>query len=315
MNQSDQIGCARLGFAVKNKSTNMKGISIALGMIVFNLTMACFAQVKELNNPFYCFGNAMNLPNAPKSFEEQAALVKKIGYKAISGSGVENYFEFRKALDHEGLKLPEIYIELNIDKGIAIGETQLKKIIRDSKDRDLLITLPISSKLYKNNHLEGDAKLVEILTELADYAAVYHVKLAIYPHFSNYCESIDHALKIASMAGRSNIGIVFNLCHFLKVEGKEHIEEAVTRAMPYLMMVSICGADSGDTKNMDWNRLIQPLGSGSFNTYDFVKLVKDKGYNGIFGLQCYNIKVDAQAALFQSLDTWNSFKRRYIAEK
>jgi sugar phosphate isomerase/epimerase len=304
-----------LGFAVKNKSTNMKGISIALGMIVFNLTMACFAQVKELNNPFYCFGNAMNLPNAPKSFEEQAALVKKIGYKAISGSGVENYFEFRKALDHEGLKLPEIYIELNIDKGIAIGETQLKKIIRDSKDRDLLITLPISSKLYKNNHLEGDAKLVEILTELADYAAVYHVKLAIYPHFSNYCESIDHALKIASMAGRSNIGIVFNLCHFLKVEGKEHIEEAVTRAMPYLMMVSICGADSGDTKNMDWNRLIQPLGSGSFNTYDFVKLVKDKGYNGIFGLQCYNIKVDAQAALFQSLDTWNSFKRRYIAEK
>ena len=303
-----------MGFALKNKSTNMKGISLALAMIVVNLTMACFAQVKELNNPFYCFGNAMSLPNAPKSFEEQAALVKKIGYNAISGSGVENYFEFRKALDQEGLKLPEIYIELNIDQGIALGETKLKKIIRDSKDRDLLITLPISSKLYKNNQLEGDVKLVEILTDLADYAAVYHVKLAIYPHFSNYCESIDHALKIASMAGRSNIGIVFNLCHFLKVEGQDKIEAAVTKAMPYLMMVSICGADSGDTKNMDWNRLIQPLGSGSFNTYDFVKLVKDKGYNGIVGLQCYNIKVDAQAALFQSLATWNSFKRKYTAE-
>ncbi len=303
-----------MGFALKNKSINMKGISLALAMIVVNLTMACFAQVKELNNPFYCFGNAMSLPNAPKSFEEQAALVKKIGYNAISGSGVENYFEFRKALDQEGLKLPEIYIELNIDQGIALGETKLKKIIRDSKDRDLLITLPISSKLYKNNQLEGDVKLVEILTDLADYAAVYHVKLAIYPHFSNYCESIDHALKIASMAGRSNIGIVFNLCHFLKVEGQDKIEAAVTKAMPYLMMVSICGADSGDTKNMDWNRLIHPLGSGSFNTYDFVKLVKDKGYNGIVGLQCYNIKVDAQAALFQSLATWNSFKRKYTAE-
>ncbi len=292
----------------------MKGISLALAMIVVNLTMACFAQVKELNNPFYCFGNAMSLPNAPKSFEAQAALVKSIGYNAISGSGVENYFEFRKALDQEGLKLPEIYIELNIDQGIALGETKLKKIIRDSKDRDLLITLPISSKLYKNNQLEGDVKLVEILTDLADYAALYDVKLAIYPHFSNYCESIDHALKIASMAGRSNIGIVFNLCHFLKVEGQDKIEAAVTRAIPYLMMVSICGADSGDTKNMDWNRLIQPLGSGSFNTYDFIKLVKDKGYNGIVGLQCYNIKVDAQAALFQSLATWNSFKIKYTAE-
>jgi sugar phosphate isomerase/epimerase len=304
-----------LGFAVKNKSTSMKGISMALVMIVANLSMGCFAQIKEFNNLFYCFGNAMNLPNAPKSFEEQAALVKKIGYKAISGSGEENYFEFRKALDREGLKLPEMYIELNIDKGIALGETKLKKIIRDAKDRDLLITLPINSKLYRNNHSEGDLKLVEILTELADYAAVYHVKLAIYPHFSNYCESIDHALKIATMAGRSNIGIVFNLCHFLKVEGQEQIEAAVTRAMPYLMMVSICGADSGDTKNMDWNRLIQPLGAGSFNTYDFVQLVKDKGYNGMFGLQCYNIKVDAPAALSQSLDTWNSFKRKYSAEK
>ena len=298
-----------------NKSINMKGILIALGMILLNLNMGCFAQVKELNNPFYCFGNAMNLPNAPKSFEEQAALVKKIGYKAISGSGEVNYFEFRKALDQEGLKLPELYIELNIDQGIAIGETKLKKIIRDAKDRDLIITLPISSKLYRNNHLEGDLKLVEILTELADYASVYNVKLAIYPHFSNYCESIDHALKIATMAGRSNIGIVFNLCHFLKVEGQDQIKEAVTRAMPYLMMVSICGADSGDTKNMDWNRLIQPLGSGSYNTYDIVKLLKDKGYNGIFGLQCYNIRVDAQVALIQSLNTWNSFKRKYAVDK
>ena len=64
-----------------NKSTTMKGISLALGMILLNLNMGCFAQVKELNNPFYCFGNAMNLPNAPKSFEEQAALVKKSGIK------------------------------------------------------------------------------------------------------------------------------------------------------------------------------------------------------------------------------------------
>ena len=62
-----------------NKSTTMKGISLALGMILLNLTMGCYAQVKELNNPFYCFGNALNLPHAPKSFEDQAALVKKIG--------------------------------------------------------------------------------------------------------------------------------------------------------------------------------------------------------------------------------------------
>jgi hypothetical protein len=118
-----------LGFAVKNISKNMKGISMVLVMIIANLSMGCFAQIREFNNPFYCFGNAMDLPNAPKNFEEQAALVKKIGYKAISGSGEENYFEFRKALDREGLELPEMYIELNIDQGIVHGDTQQKKLL------------------------------------------------------------------------------------------------------------------------------------------------------------------------------------------
>jgi len=289
----------------------MKTLSMVLVVVIVNLTLPCVAQNKDFNNLFYCFGNAMNLPNAPKSFEDQAILAKKIGYQAMSGSGEQNYFEFRKALDRVGLAMPEIYIELNLDQGIASKDSLLKKIIRDSKGRDLLITLPIVSKLYKNNPIEGDIKLVEILTPLADYAASYQVKLAIYPHYLLYCESIQHALKIATMAARPNIGIVFNLCHFLKVEAEVQIEASLTQAMPHLMMVSICGADAGNTKNMDWNKLIQPLGAGSFDTYRFVKLLKDKGYQGRIGLQCYNIKEDAATALSQSLSTWNEYKNKY----
>jgi sugar phosphate isomerase/epimerase len=291
----------------------MKTLSMVLVVVIVNLTMPGVAQNKDFNNLFYCFVNEMNLPNAPKSFEDQAILAKKIGYQAMSGSGEQNYFEFRKALDRVGLAMPEIYIELNIDQGIAYKDSLLKKIIRDSKGRDLLITLPIVSKLYKNNPIEGDTKLVEILTPLADYAAAYQVKLAIYPHFSLYCESIQHALKIATMAARPNIGIVFNLCHFLKVEGEAQIEAALTQALPHLMMVSICGADAGDTKNMDWNKLIQPLGTGSFDTYRFVKLLKDKGYQGKIGLQCYNIKMNVSTALSLSLNTWNGYKNKYSA--
>jgi len=291
----------------------MKRVSIILVVVFSHLMNTSQSQNMDFNNLFYCFGNSMSLPNAPKSFDEQALLAKKMGYQAMSGSGEQNYFEFRKALDRVGLSMPEIYIELNIDQGIASKDSLLKKIIRDSKGRDLLITLPIVSKLYKNNPLEGDLKLVEMLIPLADYAAAYQVKLAIYPHFSLYCESIQHAVKIATMAARPNIGIVFNLCHFLKVEGEAQIEEALTQSMPHLMMVSICGADAGDTKNMDWNKLIQPLGAGSFDTYRFVKLLKDKGYQGRIGLQCYNIKADAATALSQSLNTWNSYKNKYSA--
>jgi len=77
-------------------------------------------------------------------------------------------------------------------------------------------------------------------------------------------------------------------------------------------MISISGADSGNTKEMGWDQLIQPLGEGTFNTYNLVKLAKDNGYEGPFGLQCYNIKQDAEIALTTSINTWREYQKRYL---
>jgi len=268
-----------------------------------------------LNNPFYCFNNSMRLTGAPTDYAGQARLVKELDYDGISGHGEEKYFEFRKALDEVGVAMPEIYIPLKIDPGVPAYHPLLKELIRDSKNRDLLVTLHLHSEMYKNNKQEGDLKFAEILAELADYAAQYHVKLAVYPHIAFYCEDIDHVLRLIKLTNRPNVGAVFNLCHFLKVEGAENMEHQVLKVLPYLLMVSVSGADEGDTKKMDWDRLIQPLGKGTFDTYSLVKLLKDNGYNGKFGLQCYNIKMDCKPALTQSVNAWKEFKIRYKKEK
>ena len=102
-----------------------------------------------------------------------------------------------------------------------------------------------------------------------------------------------------------------NLCHLLKVEGEKGWEEKVLAAMPHTFMVSINGADSGNTREMGWDRLIQPLGEGSFDTYRLLKLLKDNGYDGKFGLQCYNINQDCEAALTRSIHTWKVYQSRY----
>jgi sugar phosphate isomerase/epimerase len=85
--------------------------------------------------------------------------------------------------------------------------------------------------------------------------------------------------------------------------------------MPYIYMISLNGSDSGDTQSMDWDRLIQPLGEGTFDVYKLVKLAKDNGYDGPFGLQCYNIKQDCEVALTKSINTWKEFQAKYAAEK
>lgn len=294
----------------------MKQLQLLALFLILSGSFSCLSQERKLDNVFYCFNNAVRmLPNAPVGYEEQARLVKRLGYNGISGSGEESYFDFRKALDSVGLDMPETYISLTIDSGIPFYNPLLKELIRDSNDRDLLITLHLHSEIYKNNKKEGDVKFAEVLTELADFARKYNVKLAVYPHFAFYCETFEHSLKLSRMVNRPNFGAVFNLCHFLKVEGQENMEEQLKSSIPDIFMVSVCGADTGDTKSMGWDRLIRPLGEGSFDTYSLVKLLKDNGYNNRFGLQCYNIKLDCEEALTRSINTWDSYKKRYALEK
>ena len=74
-----------------------------------------------------------------------------------------------------------------------------------------------------------------------------------------------------------------------------------------LEFVSINGADAGETNEMDWDRLIQPLGSGSFDVRSVVTLLDELGYAGPIGLQCYNVAGDPVDNLRRSLATWRKW--------
>jgi sugar phosphate isomerase/epimerase len=279
------------------------------------VVIGCSTRKKEPENTFYPFNNAMRLPNAPQSMYEQAELVKQFGYTAIGGHTSEDYLERRTSLDKVGLKMPELYWGFDLaENGEVSYKEGLKEIIKDSKYRDLLVTLFLNAKSFMDNKEKGDPLIAKGIQDLADFAAAYNVKIAIYPHVNNYCEESAHSVKLAKLIDRKNVGVVFNTCHFLKVEGEAGWEEKLLNALPYLYMVSINGADAGNTQEMDWDRLIQPLGEGTFDTYKLVKLLKDNGYNGLFGLQCYNIKQDFEVALKKSMDTWRVYLKRYAEE-
>ena len=276
----------------------------------------CSTPKNELENTFYCFSNAGNLPNAPEGLEAKAAFFKKLGYDGWGGHyGEGDYMARRAALDQAGLELPELYWGLDLDSvGNWSYKEGLKEAIMDSKDRNLIVSFIVRAPAFQENKAEGDSLLVKALQELADFSAPYGVKIAVYPHVDVYCETLEHSLVLAKMAGRDNVGAIFNLCHLLKKEGADNWEQKLTNALPHLYMISICGADAGNTKEMSWDQLIQPLGEGSFDTYQVVKIALDKGYEGPFGLQCYNIQQDAKKAMTKSIDTWHNYQRRYSNE-
>lgn len=294
-------------------------MKIRLLIIVVGLVMVTYPVCarKKLNNTFYVQNTLNSLKNTPQTAREKAKLLKSIGYDGLEGFGYKDFFELKNALDKEGLEMPVNYVALNFEADGKLENTSANEIkaMIEASAKGAVIYFHLHSKTYKDDKETGDNVLAAILRELSDYAAPFGVKLCTYPHFSLYCETVAHSVKLAKLVDRKNYGAAMNLCHLLKVEGSEGIEGKIKEFAPFLFAVNICGADEGDTKQLDWNRLIQPLGLGSFDTYRFIKLLVDNGYTGPIGLQCYDLKGDAVETLTRSLEIWKTYKKRYSEER
>ncbi|MCX6225401.1 MAG: sugar phosphate isomerase/epimerase [Bacteroidia bacterium] len=295
----------------------MSKISIVImitGLVMISSPL--WAQ-KDLNNTFYAQNTFDGMKNAPQTAREKAKFLKSIGYDGLEGMGYRNFFELKNALDQENLLMPANYVELNFEAGEKLKSTsadEIKAMIRASA-KGSVIYFHLHSNSYANDKESGDQVVTVMLRELSDYAAPFGVNMCVYPHVTLYCETVSHSVRLCRLVDRKNFGAAMNLCHLLKVEGSEGIDAKVAEFAPYLFAVNICGADDGDTRNFNWDRLIQPLGEGSFDTYRFVKSLRDNGYTGPIGLQCYNLKGDALKTLTRSLEIWKSYKNSYTEDK
>ena len=55
---------------------------------------------------------------------------------------------------------------------------------------------------------------------------------------------------------------------------------------------------------MGWNRLIRPLGEGTFDNTKVIRVLDEIGYRGPVALQCYRVPGSDRDHLRQSMDAW-----------
>jgi len=288
-------------------------------IVIVGLVMVTFQMCaqKKLDNTFYVQNTLNSLKNWPQTALEKTKLLKTIGFDGLEGFGYKDFFELKNALDKEGLEMLVNYVTLNFETDGKLENTsanEINEMIKASA-KGAIIYFYVQSNSYNDDKENGDKVVAVILRELSDCSASFGVKLCVYPHVSTYCETVAHSVKLAKMVDRKNYGAALNLCHLLKVEGSEGIDNKLKEFVPLLFAVNICGADGGDTKQFGWDRLIQPLGQGSFDTYRFVKSLRENGYTGPIGLQCYNLKGDAFETLTRSMEIWEGYKKRYAEER
>lgn len=262
------------------------------------------APKPELTNPFFAFDNCTG--RGCLAPEVQAKMLKELGYAGIGYTGAKGIPEMLKALDQHGLKMFSIYIRSDIGPDGPSYNPHLKEAVRALKGRDTIIWLTVIGRAAN-----AQQQAVQVVTEVAELAEQSGLRVALYPHVGFYVARVEDAVRIAKKVDRKNVGASFNLCHYLKLDDEKNIEQRLKEAIPYLFAVSINGAD----QQGNWDRLIQTLDRGEFDVYNFLSKLKELGYTGPIGLQCYNIKGDIRQNLKRSMGAWRGFVARMAAEE
>lgn len=267
-----------------------------------------------LANPFFVLSNGV-ADDAHATPESQAKMLAELGCQGIGPSGSAGVAEMLAALDKHDLEMHALYIGVSLDADKPPYEAGLKGAIAALKGRKTIVWLYILSRQYKSPSAEGDPRAVEIIREIAQMAQLSGLRVALYPHAGFYVETVEDAVRVARKVDRKNVGVCFNLCHWLKVGSDYEMKPLMELALPHLFLVTINGADSNPALDKGWDRLIQPLGQGSFDVHGFVKTLHDLGFKGPVGLQCYGVKGDKYENLKQSIAAWREISTRITAAR
>jgi sugar phosphate isomerase/epimerase len=256
--------------------------------------------------PFAFFPFCIDWHDAKKrNFQEQAVMLKELGYDGVGHIWLDGVADRLKTLDEAGLRLFQITMTVDLTPGKTPYDARFKDVLALVKGRHVQFDLLIGGMTPSDS--SADPRAVAILREMSDLAMDSGAQLLLYPHVGNWVERIQDSVRVAEKVDRPNVGIMFNLCHWLRVDKQRDYKPLLRQAMPRLWAVSINGADEFDAAP-GWDHYIQPLDKGSFDVAGLLKTLKELGYEGSVGLQCYGIGGDAREHLARSMAAWRKMR-------
>lgn len=268
---------------------------------------AAATTVFAADNPFFAMDNiARGGPGVAP------AMLRELGYDGFGGRVPDE--AMLPAVRAAGLKFFNAYHVLDLNPAQPAPHGPLRTWLEAMRGQDTVLWLAINKvakpdgKLHAVSATAADDYVVAEVRRIADAAKASGLRVALYPHAGFWLARVEDALRVADRLDRTDIGVTFNLCHWLKVEGADRDPVPVLRAaLPRLKFVTISGADTGDTRSMSWDRLIQPLDAGTYDLRGFMRSLRGVGYMGPVGFQGYNIKGEPRDILARSIAAWRRF--------
>lgn len=270
-----------------------------IGIGISNLFQSFGAPAKSL--PIYAFQNGVHF----KTVKERVQVLKELGYDGIGSAKLSqsdlSLPDRLKAYEKAGLKIFSFYIGGKLSSEGHTFQSGIPEAIRQLKGHDTILELYIQGSKKSNT----DVQAIAFVQEIADLAEKSGLRVVLYPHAGFYIDTLSDAIRVARKCRRNNVGVMFNLCHFLKVEPKNDLKTTLLEAKDLLWQVSTSGAEIGGT---NWGQLIQTLDRGDFDQKALFQTLAEIGFSGNVGFQCYAIRGNFRENLKRSMNAWKKLK-------
>lgn len=294
-NENEGMPCAPAVVSLRRR-----GFALVALLVLGSLPLMA---AHKLSNPFFVFEDGLGAKTVP--LDAKLAMVKRIGFDGVELDGARGFEKRLRAVDQAGVRLFCLYGGVHVGNDETEFEPGIERAIHLLKGRRTIIWLTV-----RGGGPGAETRAVNAVRKVCDWAAGSGLRVALYPHCGMYVSRTEDALRIVYEARRANLGITFNLCHWLMCDSKANVRAVLKEAMPHLFVVSINGADHYG----DWNRLIKPFGSGNYDVEGFLRILISLGYRGPIGLQCYHILGDPEKNLARSMRAWREMSAQVAAE-
>lgn len=242
--------------------------------------------------PFYAMDTGLRGPDV-KTLDDKVRLLHDLGYWGIDYTyNPSELPRLLDLLDRFGVQLACIYLSPLLEEKI---DAKVRDSVAQMKGRPTRIELAIRSRKLKPSDPAGDEQALDLLRQISDWAGDTGPVVSIYPHTGLWTQRVEDGVRLASAAGRKNVGANFNLVHWAWVKQDQPLETVLRSALPHLLAVSINGLAG---------RNIVSLDQGDYDVAGFVRLLATIGYRGPVGLQGFGIPGRSRDALERSMTKW-----------
>jgi sugar phosphate isomerase/epimerase len=245
--------------------------------------------------------------------DARCAMLADLGYRSTnltlwSETAWRDLEDLSATARRHGLDVASINVTVDVSASLHGSDT--KRVLDLIRAAEGLGTIELA--LLGEDLLPSDDQAALSFMEAAIAAAEgSNGSLSLYPHAGYWLSRPSEAVRICEKLDSPSLGLTLSSFHWYACSPRETLIDSLTAASRHLRLVNTCG--SRVVSGQYFPASIEPVGDGEFDTFAFLAMLRDVGYQGPIGILAYGLGGDAYAYFRRSRDAIRDVEQRLTA--